>query len=283
MGISWFTAVDMAYILIGGLLHALIASSTARDVSQLRFARLLASQYLPLQGAANPGFYTSTHSGVRCELSLKQRGSELTFLSHGKTGRSHVIGFFKVGTTGGTLTVKMAFWYRTQLKDYSWLHPLRASAIVLWLWRIAHGDAHPTTIVHDDIENEETIEMLDAIGADSDRTFNLEGSSVEEVMRCNSEDMHTAHVGVDLQAVARYFSDCPNGKMTRRICEEIGARLSRLHVFYPPHHDGRLSRNRPTVVLDLEPCSASTHQTAEPPFAVLSRIGENGDVSSSAG
>ena len=37
MGISWFTAVDMAYILIGGLLHALIASSTARDVSQLRF------------------------------------------------------------------------------------------------------------------------------------------------------------------------------------------------------------------------------------------------------
>ena len=36
----------------------------------------------------------------------------------------------------------------------------------------------------DDIENEETIEMLDAIGADSDRTFNLD-LGVEEVMRCN--------------------------------------------------------------------------------------------------
>ena len=110
--------------------------------------------------------------------------------------------------------------------------------------------------MHEDVENEQTIETLAAIVAGSDHTFNLEGRSIQEVMLWESEeDPDGSPSNMDVHAVARYFRESPNGKMTRYICEDLGARLSRLQVFYPPHNQGRISRKRPKLVLDLEPWS----------------------------
>ena len=91
----------MAAILMCGMVDALVTSTTSvRDVSRLRFARSLTAQFTPLEDAAEArGVYTSTLGGVRCELNLKKRGSELTFRPETHPNRVIGIGCFKVDTT----------------------------------------------------------------------------------------------------------------------------------------------------------------------------------------
>ena len=205
------------------------------------FARSLAAAY------GGPGKYSSEHDGVTAALRADRRGDlRLTFLPKGKRWAGARVGYFRVGgAKDDTLRVRHAFWYDDR-SAYPWLKSLRASAVVIWLWRLNVPQGTPKRIIHEDVENAQTIKVLMAMGAGSDRTYELEGVTID--MLCTGP---YANAKEALRAARHYFCECPNGKMTRYICEELRLRLRRLSVQYPFDPDG-YDKKQPTVILDLD-------------------------------
>ena len=96
--------------------------------------------------------------------------------------------------------------------------------------------------------NEETISTLEAIGAGSDCDFELGGIAISALMSAS------VVLGGDAaqSAARRYFMACPNGKVTRFLCEDLGdLPLLCLKVRYP-FESTEVDERLPTVIIELK-------------------------------
>lgn len=215
---------------------ALLVVGTAAEVAEEFFARALCAQ-----GCANAAVrrgrkvYTLDHEGVHVKLVVEPTQVRLSFFPKGQRRDSKRLGYFRVETSGDTLTVRLAFWYSSakdgdgQLaKDaYPWLRPLRASALVLWLWRLRGSSEAPARIILDDVENAQTIRLLAQLGAGCDRTYDFADRTAADLAATQTLDPRHP------DGISLLFSQSPVVRMVRHMWEETGGSLERLHVRYP--------------------------------------------------